>query len=899
MQLTGGSVLNNESGGIVQMASTENLTQVITATGGGTINNLSGGLFQITSQTNTFVPFDNSAGATIEVDAGASFSLAGGGTDSGGTFNVYSGGLLDLTGGSSPIFTGTYTGSGTGEVVLQSGSIIVDDPGATFSFPDCFFYWKGGTLTDKCESALTNTGTIELAGTAVKAQLGITIINYGGTIEDSGIGSWAIGDGGVLNNVGGVINMMFTETFGLNPYSSAIGAQIGQVNNEQDGVLENTGPGGIDAVPLNNTGSVQVSSGNVTFSTVTQVSGSTLTGGSWLESGNGSLALGSGALTVNDAAVTLSGAGAFPQLNALATNAGTFSLLGGRSFTTAGNLNNTGTITVGPGSTLTATGTTGALGLTLGTNSNLNIQLGGVPATGLFGVVKVTTPGAIALAGNLHLALVNGYVPAAGDTFTVLTDPGHASTTFSGMVQGSSVSAGGRRSFAISYTGNGNSQVTLTAQAFLPTVTWVGGSTGSWDTASNWSTGLVPTLANDVAITTPGVTVTASGTDVANSITTGPSDVISVTGGSLTIWSTSVTSTLADGFNLSGGTLAFAGAVNVGGTSQWSAGVLEGQSINILSTATLTLTGSTTKFVSPFNPSTPALYAADDVGGNFDLISGSAVTTLSPAPSQIPYYLIFDKNGQILYTATAANQLRRYNPATGADSLVYSFPSGSSPTFMLLSPDGNSVLVSLQQANQIVQIDLNYTTGLGTLDPNIQLDTSPYGTGPGGLTYGLNGRLYAVLSTYAFGELDLTPTSLTVDTSNFGYGYNNLSSAAYDSVGNYLYTVDQSTYSSGSFVTPAVIYQLDDPNNVNGPYWYYYDTNIFPNPIGIAFDGYQTLYLTNSGPGSPPTTAQGALLSINSETFTTDPTASTVASVSGINDVLPLGGAARTRRNCR
>ena len=45
-----------------------------------------------------------------------------GGTNTGGSFTVSAGATLDLTGGSTVAYQGSYTGSGSGEVVLGSGT---------------------------------------------------------------------------------------------------------------------------------------------------------------------------------------------------------------------------------------------------------------------------------------------------------------------------------------------------------------------------------------------------------------------------------------------------------------------------------------------------------------------------------------------------------------------------------------------------------------------------------------------------------------------------------------------------------------------------------------------------------------------------------------------------------
>src|SRR5262249_17940047 len=85
------------------------------------------------------------------------------------------------------------------------------------------------------------------------------------------------------------------------------------------------------------------------------------------------------------------------------------------------------------------------------------------------------------------------------------------------------------------------------------TATWVGGPTGSWGTAGNWSTGWVPAATDDVYIGT-GVTVThSSGTDSIHQLNVQGTLVIS--GGTLSVGANSS----ANNLTLSGGTLTGAG----------------------------------------------------------------------------------------------------------------------------------------------------------------------------------------------------------------------------------------------------------------------------------------------------------------------------------------------------
>ncbi len=77
----------------------------------------------------------------------------------------------------------------------------------------------------------------------------------------------------------------------------------------------------------------------------------------------------------------------------------------------AGSLSNSGTLIVGPTSTVTIGG---AFAQT--STGTLDVQLGGAPSTGSFGLVDIS--GAATLAGTLQSDVVDGYSPATTDTFT-------------------------------------------------------------------------------------------------------------------------------------------------------------------------------------------------------------------------------------------------------------------------------------------------------------------------------------------------------------------------------------------------------------------------------------------------------------------------------------------------
>src|SRR5262249_13607085 len=79
----------------------------------------------------------------------------------------------------------------------------------------------------------------------------------------------------------------------------------------------------------------------------------------------------------------------------------------------------------------------------------------------------------------------------------------------------------------------------LESRTVLSSVTWTNPNGGDWDTATNWSTGQVPTAADDVgiivAVSNP-ITHNLSTPDFANSLTS--DDPITLTAGGLSIATT-------------------------------------------------------------------------------------------------------------------------------------------------------------------------------------------------------------------------------------------------------------------------------------------------------------------------------------------------------------------------
>lgn len=114
-----------------------------------------------------------------------------------------------------------------------------------------------------------------------------------------------------------------------------------------------------------------------------------------------------------------------------------------------------------------------------------------------------------------------------------------------------------------------------------------------------------------------------------------------------------------------------------------------------------------------------------------DTNTGQVVTVAATGNS--PDSLVFDASGRIIYSVFGANQVRRFDPATGTDVLLSGAFSG--PLDLALEPGGATVLVS---NNLTPRIDrLNLSTGVVT----------PFfaSGGGGGVVYDTSGRLFANL----------------------------------------------------------------------------------------------------------------------------------------------------------
>jgi RHS repeat-associated protein len=372
--------------------------------------------------------FNNTATGTIDVRLGTLALLNS--QNTGGVFTVAAGATLDLTEGAgnpqtscSTTYSGSYTGSGQGTVLLAGCGLVVGQAGAQFNFPPGLFQWTGGIITGGA-NGLTNAGTITLSGSGTK-YLGGTLNNSGTIAHQAGplqMDSANCACVGTLNN-SGLYDMQADVTISRQFLDSDI------INNTGT-FRKSAGTGAASIVaPFNNAGTLEARSGSLTVFT-TQIdrnlqTGNTLTGGTWHVFSNATLKFTNPLLTladtvaINNAVVILDGAGAsFPGVAPLNTNSATLSLINGSTFTTSGGLNNLGTVTLGASTQLNVAGT-----YSQGSSASLTIQIAGRPQTGQFGHFSST--GAASLGGTFNGTLATGFGLTSGDSYTVMTFPSH------------------------------------------------------------------------------------------------------------------------------------------------------------------------------------------------------------------------------------------------------------------------------------------------------------------------------------------------------------------------------------------------------------------------------------------------------------------------------------------
>lgn len=317
-------------------------------------------------------PLFNNLGGTIQAQAGT-LRLAGGGTSSNGTCTVSAGAVLDLTDGSTHTWSGTFSGSGAGRILLDSGTLRSAAP-LTLNFPSNVFHWAGGTVI----GPLTNAGTMTLSGTNV-AILNNVMINRG-IVRQTNSCALNLAFGSRLDNLASGV----FEFRGDGSVTTAGGTGANpQFNNV--GIFRKSGGAGTSVISatlaFTNSGAVEVQSGTLQFLRgFTQTAGTTMLNGGSLTS--------SSAIGIQGGSVIGSG-----TLNGALSNAGQ----------------------VQPGNSVGTLTVTGAYSQSAA--GSLEVEIGG-RSPGEFDQLAVA--GTATLNGALSIRVVNGFVPVPGDVFQVM-----------------------------------------------------------------------------------------------------------------------------------------------------------------------------------------------------------------------------------------------------------------------------------------------------------------------------------------------------------------------------------------------------------------------------------------------------------------------------------------------
>ncbi len=618
-----GTINANSSGGtlVLQPGAASTNTKTMEATGGGTLE-FAGG-----SWTNTGGTITAGTGSTVLLVSGV--SITGGTLTTSGTgliegngaylTNVTNKGTYDIQTGNDTVISGTITNNGTINLISTSyGSELSLGANTTLKGTGAVVLDGGSNyITGASGLVLTNDSTIEGAGNLGNSAL--TITNNGTIDANVSGGTLAIlpGSGG-FTNYNGTTNTLTGGTYianagnitfagsttGITTLSASVteenGGQLIDTNgsiNALNKLTSITSTGSLttdvsftDPGSFSNAGSLTILKGT-TFNvqSLAQISGNTLTAGTYVLDANLGITGTAQNITTNAANLTLAGgtientSNSTNALAELATNSGSLTLASDATYTTAGNFSNTGTLTVDKGSSFTVTGTlaqisgstlssgTFVLGGNLDVGSGISITTNAATLTLEGGTIESGASNALAnLAsntGSLTLADDASFTSAgnftnsgaltidSGSTFTVT---GTLTNLSSGTLSGGTYTVAGTMQLASANGGITTNAANLILSGAKAKI--LDGTTNALAGFDN-NTGSL-TLTAAATLTTASSNFTNSGTvDVA-------------TGGTLTVGGTGTSYNQSAGTTTVDGTLA--GAVNVTGGTIQGAGTLKG-----------------------------------------------------------------------------------------------------------------------------------------------------------------------------------------------------------------------------------------------------------------------------------------------------------------------------------
>ncbi|HUY34489.1 MAG TPA: carboxypeptidase regulatory-like domain-containing protein, partial [Pirellulales bacterium] len=373
-------------GGLTSLATTHRI--FITDTNGSTL--LLSGVTSLNGS-NAVISITDTGNSTLLASnlatlSGVSLTLDGTGT--------FSSSQITTIAGTFTLSGGTLTLSGSPNI---DNATVVVQGGGTLDLP------SGTTYTGVTTLDATGAGsTLTLAGTSLAESTNagsVLLIEAlaGGTATMSALTSISGGPVVLLSDgANSAINLLALQTF-----TSSGGALASNGGSIQSGITLPAAPD----VWINPAG------------------GSWDNGGNWIF--GSSPAAGTNVVIATSAAATIT-LGFFDNISVKSLTLGngdTLSVGDGAVLSATGDVTNSGSLTLAAGGQLTVGGNE-----TQTASAAINEQIGGAPASGFFGVLAVT--GTVTLAGAFNLAIVNGFSPAVGQDFPVITFAS-ASGTFS------------------------------------------------------------------------------------------------------------------------------------------------------------------------------------------------------------------------------------------------------------------------------------------------------------------------------------------------------------------------------------------------------------------------------------------------------------------------------------
>ncbi|MBL8484572.1 MAG: hypothetical protein JNJ60_20420, partial [Rhodocyclaceae bacterium] len=497
-------------------------------------------------------------GGRVEINGGA-FTFSYGGFN-----NVTLGSDLTIGEGSSLRVQNTLTLDNSAHIILQGGA-----SGTAFVLPG------GGQGS---QFTIDGTGSILLEASRTNR------------VGDTSIGSMTLGSGITVRG----------------SQSGTIG--IGSGENRATIIADSGNSISLNGSAWANSGELRVTNGSISASGLSANSGTvnvaagmsaSLTGSSWTNSGvmniSGSLTTAGFASNALGGAVAIANGGSWSTSDTAFANNGSIALSGTLDLTagaTKRTLTNNGTVTVSGMAAVDGN-------LSQGSAGQLQFNIAGNNRGADYDALDVS--GSMTFNGALRVTQAAGYTPANGDMFRLIRYGSRSGTSvFSSL----SIPATGGY---VPFYGTGNFVLGINVAGLNE---WRTDSSGTWQTAGNWSLGHVPLASEAVIIdrvsANPTVTL-SSGAQSAAGLFSGES--IALSAGSLTVSGSANLSSVslsAGALNLggattlvslnqSGGTLTGSGDLSLSGSSTWSGGTWSGAgSTTVASGATLSLIGSPT-----------------------------------------------------------------------------------------------------------------------------------------------------------------------------------------------------------------------------------------------------------------------------------------------------------------